>query len=75
MGVEGSTGRLIELGKRQRRAQFEAARPLTLSNGHGGPQGIFRERRIRGVALQQHVAADATQFRFERAIAGATARG
>jgi hypothetical protein len=75
VGVGRATGRLVELGEGKGRAQFETARPLTLSNGDGGPQGFFGGRGIRGIALQQHVAADAKQFRFERAIAGPTARG
>ena len=74
MGVGGAAGRLIELGERQRRAQFEAARALLLRDGDGGQEGFFRRRGVGGVALEQDFAARPMQFRFERAIAGALAR-
>ena len=69
MGVGGAGGRLVELGERERRAQFEAARALLLRDGDGGQEGFLRRRRVGGVALQQDFAADAMQFRFECAIA------
>ena len=74
MGFDGAAGRLIELGQRQRRAQFEAARALLLRDGDGGQEGFFRRRGVGGIALQQHFAARPMQFRFERAIAHAVAR-
>ena len=74
MGVGGAAGRLVELGERERRAQFEAARALLLRDGDGGLEGFLRRRGVRRVALQQHFAAHPMQFRFERAIAQAVAR-
>jgi hypothetical protein len=74
VGVGGAGGRLIELGERKRRAQFEAARPLTLSDGDGGPQGFFGGRHARGIALEQHIAADAMQLCVECAMANAFGR-
>ena len=43
--------------------------PCSLRDGDGGPEGFFRRRRVGGIALQQHFAADAMQFRVERAMA------
>ena len=74
VGLDGAAGRLIELGERQRRAQFEAARALLLRDGDGGQESFFRGRGIGGVALQQDFAARPMQFRFERAKAGAVGR-
>ena len=69
MGVGGAGGRLVELGERERRAQFEAARALLLRDGDGGLERFLGRRGVGGIALQQHFAADAMQFRFERAMA------
>ena len=74
VGVGGAAGRLVELGERQRGAQFEAARALLLRDSDGGQEGVFRGRGVGGVALQQHFAARPMQFRFERAIADAIGR-
>ena len=74
VGVGGAAGRLIEFGQRERRAQFEAARALLLRDGDGRQERVFRRRGISGVALQQDVAADAMQFRLERAMTDALAR-
>ena len=74
VGVGGAGGRLVELGERQRRAQFKTARGLLLRDGDGGQEGFFRGRGVGGVALEQDFAARPMQFRFERAIAGAVAR-
>ena len=65
MGVGGAAGRLIELGERQRRAQFEAARALLLRDGDGGQEGFLGGRGVGGIALQQDVAADAMQVGVE----------
>ena len=67
--IGATAGRLIELGERERSAQAEAARPLTLSDGNGGPVGFFGGRRIRRIALQQRFAANAMQFCIEGALA------
>ena len=74
MGVGGAAGRLVELGERERRAQSEAARSLTLSDGDGGLECFLGGRRVRLVPLQQRFAADAVQFRFESAVSGTLAR-
>ena len=74
VGVGGAAGRLVELGERERRAQFEAARALLLRDGDGGPERFFRGRGVGRIALQQHFAARAMQFRFERAMAGPLGR-
>ena len=74
VGVGGAAGRLVELGERKRRAQFEAARALLFRDGDGGQEGFFGGRGVGGVALKQDFAARPMQFRFERAIAGAVGR-
>ena len=74
MGVDRATGRLVELGERERGAQFEAARALLLRDRDGGQERFFRGRGVGGVALEQDFAARPMQFRFERAIAQAVAR-
>ena len=74
MGVGGATGRLIELGQRQGRAQFEAARRLLLGDGDGGQKSVFRGRGGWRIAFEQNFAADPMQFRFERAKSGALGR-
>ena len=71
MGFGGARGRLVELGERKRRAQFEAACALLFRDGDGGQEGFFRRPGVGGVALQQGFAARPMQFRFERAIARA----
>ena len=73
MSVHGTAPRLVELGERQRGAQFEAARPLLLCDADGGPQGFFGWRRVGGIAQQQHFSADAMELRFEGAILGSLA--
>jgi hypothetical protein len=69
-----ASGRLVELGERQRGAQFEAARGLLLCDRDGGEEGLFRGRGIGGVACEQHFAAHPMQLRFERAVACAAGR-
>ena len=54
-GFDGATGRLIDFGERQRRAQFEAARALLLCDGDGGQESVFRGRGVSRIALQQDV--------------------
>ncbi len=68
VGFGGAGGRLIELGERKRRAQFETARALLLRDGDGGQEGFFRRRGVGGIALEQDFAACPMQFRFERAM-------
>ena len=53
MGFGGAAGRLIELGERKRRAQFEAARALLLRDRDGGQESFFRRRGVGGVALSR----------------------
>ena len=74
MGVAGATGRSVQFRKRERSAQFEAARPLSLRDGDGGQEGVLGRRGADGVALQQELAARPMQLRFERAIADAVGR-
>jgi len=73
VGVDGTAGRLIELGQRKRRAKFEAARCLLPRDGDGGLEGFLRRGGAGGVALQQGFAARAMQFCFKCATAGAVA--
>ena len=54
-----------ELGERQRRAQFKAARALLLCDRDGGQECVFCGRRVAGVELQEDSAARPMQFRFE----------
>ena len=75
MGVGGAVGRLVELGERDRRAEFEAAGGLLFCDGDGGLERFLRRRRVGWVTLQQHFAAGAVQFRFERAMTGPFACG
>jgi hypothetical protein len=65
---------LIEFRQRQSGAQLEAARGLPPRDGDGGLERFLCRRRVGGLAPEQHFAADAMQFRFERAIAGPVAR-
>jgi hypothetical protein len=55
-------------GERERRTQFEAARALPPRDGDGGLERLLGSREVGRVTLQQHFAADAMQFRFERAM-------
>ena len=68
VGFGGAVGRLIELGKRQRRAQSEAARALLLRDRDGGQEGFLRGRGVRGVALEQDFAARPMLFGLEGAV-------
>ena len=74
MRLRAAAGGLVEFGEGERGAQFEAARSLSLRDGDGGQEGFFRRRGAGGIVLQQDFAADAMQFRFKCAVAGATAR-
>jgi hypothetical protein len=69
-----TAGGAIELGQRQRRAQFEAARSLLLRDRDCGQEGFFCRRRIGGVLLEQHFPADAMQLRLESAVSSMLAR-
>ena len=69
-----SVGRLAELGERERRAQFEAARRLLLRDGDGGLEGVFGGRGVGGLAFEQNFAARPMQLCFECAIARAVGR-
>jgi hypothetical protein len=71
MGIGGAVRALMKFRQRQRRAKLKASRLLLLRDGDGREQGFFRRRGIHGVTRQQHFAARAMQFRFERAIARA----
>ena len=69
LSVNWAPGRLIELGQRQRGAQFKAARALCARDGDCGPEGLFRRLETVCVAAKQQFAARAMQFGLERAKA------
>ena len=46
VGVDGARSRLVELGERQRGAQFKTARGLLLCDGDRGQEGVFSGRGI-----------------------------
>ncbi len=71
MGVDGARGGLVELGERERSAQFEAARALPPRDRDGGQKRFFRGRAVGAVATQQDFAARPMQFGFECAMAHA----
>src|SRR5277367_6810087 len=71
MRLDRTGGRLIELRERERRAQFEAARPLLSRDGDGELERFLGRGEVRVIALEQRFAADAMQFRFERPVARA----
>ena len=73
MGFGGAAGRLIELGERERGAQFKAARGLPLRDRDGGQESFFRGRRVAG-RTSAAFASRPMQFRFKCAITGAVAR-
>ena len=74
VGVGGAVGRLVELGERERRAQFEAARSLLPRDSDGGQEGFFRRRGVGRVALQQRFASRPMQRCFKCATTSAVAR-
>ena len=68
----GRPGRLVELGERKRRAQFDAARALPPGDGDGGLEG-FLGGGISGIAPEQKFAARPVELAFVRAVAHAVA--
>jgi hypothetical protein len=56
-----SADRLVELGERKGREQLIAARALLFRDGDGREEGLFSGRRVRGIALEQDIAADAEE--------------
>src|SRR4029077_6247204 len=60
-----TAGRLVEPRERKRGAQLETAGALPPRDGDGGLERFPTRRSVRGIALEQHFAADAMQFRFE----------
>ena len=62
MRFGGAAGRVIELGERKRRAQFEAASLLRLRDGDGGEEGLFGGGWVFGVLFEQDFAACAADF-------------
>ena len=65
MGVGVAAARLIMLRQRERRAQLKAPRLLLLRDSDCGEEGFFGRRRIRRIALEQNLAADAMRFGLE----------
>jgi hypothetical protein len=61
ISVGGAAGRPTKLREGKRRAQLEAFRFLLLRDGDGSEEGILRWRRVRRVALEENLAADAVQ--------------
>ena len=57
VGFGGAAGRLVEFGERERRAQFEAARPLLFRDSDRDRERFLGSRRIGGIALHQHFTA------------------
>jgi hypothetical protein len=70
VGLRRAGGRLVELGERQSRLQYEASRFLRLRDLDGGEEGLFGRRRVRGIALQEDCAPDAMHQRVGPALAG-----
>jgi hypothetical protein len=63
MGLGGTAGRLVKLGKRERSTQSEAARTLLPRDRDSGQEGFFYRRGVGGVVLDENFAARAMQFR------------
>ena len=61
MCVGGAVCALIKLRQRQRRLQLKTPRLLLLRNGDGSEEGFLGRRRVRRIALEQNLAADAMQ--------------
>jgi hypothetical protein len=74
VGFDGAGGRLIELGERKRRAQFEAARALLFRDTERRQEGFCCRRGIGGVLLEQGFASHAVQFGVEGAMTGPLGR-
>ena len=68
MGLDWTTARFIEPGERQRRAQFEAARPLLLRDRDCGQKRPFCGRGVGGVLLEQGLASRSMQFSFNKSM-------
>src|ERR1700735_5532294 len=68
-GYKAAAG-LIELGERQRGAQFEAAGLLLLRDGDGGEEGGFGGGGVGGVLFEQDFAADAVEAGVEPMLSG-----
>jgi hypothetical protein len=61
VGFDRPSGRLIELGEGDCRAQSEEASVLLLGDGDGGLEGLFSGHWIVRIAFQQDFAAQAVQ--------------
>ena len=68
MGFDRAAGRLVELGERQRGAQFEAAGFLRLRDGDGGEESGFGGGGVGGVLFEEDFAANAVEFGVEPAM-------
>ena len=69
MGFGGAAGRLVELGERKRRAQFEAARALLFRDGDSGRKASSAGAGLAGSRFSRISPRSAMQFRLEGAIA------
>ena len=70
VSFDGAAGRLVELGERERGAEFEASRLLRSRDCDGGEESGFGERGVRRIALQEDCAADAVEQRVSPVLAG-----
>ncbi len=73
VGFGGAAGRVVEVGERQRGAQFETARPLLLCDADGGLEGFFRGRGAVRILVKQELAARAMELGCVRSTARAIA--
>ena len=70
MGVDRAADGLVELGWRQRGAQFEAVGLLLLRDGGGGEEGGFGGGWVGGLLFEDDFAADAVQSGVEPKLSG-----
>jgi hypothetical protein len=66
---------VIELRQRERRAQLKTARLLLLCDGDCSEKCILSRRRIRRIALEQNLAAQAMQESVAPALSCLTCEG
>ena len=69
MGVGRPAGGLIELGEGKGRQQFVAPSTLRLRHSYGGLEGFFGRRRVKVVALEEKIAAEAMKIRAREMLA------
>ena len=67
--VGGAAGRLVELREWERRQEFVAPRALRLRHSYGDLEGLFGRRRVRVVALEQKITAEAMKIGVREMLA------